>query len=253
MTNAATRFPYAKLAAVITAAAAIKQYYSTAGADDLRWILTPTTFLVELATGENFSFESGAGYINDTHSFLIAPVCAGVNFFITAFLMLTISRLLRYRAMGTGWLFVPLAAAASYLTTVIANAFRISIALLMRRSQQTEIWLTPDQLHRLEGIVVYFGFLVVLFIVSESLTPRSRIDSTPSRSFTRQYLPPLLAYYGTTIGVPLVNGAFHGTLRSAEFVEYATFVIVVPAVLLVPVLLVWMFTGLPAAFKPRVN
>ncbi|HQU93523.1 MAG TPA: hypothetical protein PLK77_14555, partial [Pyrinomonadaceae bacterium] len=42
---------------------AMKLFYSTSSVDDLRWILAPTTFLVELITREKFWFESHAGYM----------------------------------------------------------------------------------------------------------------------------------------------------------------------------------------------
>jgi exosortase K len=243
--------PITKLLIVLLTAGALKEFYSTAGANDLSWILTPTTFLVELATGEKFTFEANAGYINDTHSFLIAPACAGVNFLITAFLLLTCSRLLKYRTRQTGWAYISLAAVIAYLTTLVANSIRISIALLLRQTARSAIWVTPDQLHRLEGIVIYFGFLVILFVVSESLTSDDRSSSTPSSTLARRYLPPLLAYYATTFGVPLINGAFHGALRTTEFWEYSVFVLIIPAVLLTPVLLFWMFTGPPPSLKAR--
>jgi exosortase K len=240
------KVPYGKIIAVVLAAVALKQFYSAAGADELRWILASTTFLVELATGDNFTFESGAGYINDAHSFLIAPACAGVNFLITAFLLLTFSRLARYRTAAARWLLIPAAAVIAYATTVIANSFRISIALMLRQTDNAPVWIAPDQLHRLEGIVVYFGFLVILFIVSESLVSHHVPHSTPSPSLARRTLPPLLAYYATTIGVPIVNGAFHRSLPTDEFWEYAMFVLVVPVVLLAP-LFVLRLSGPPAS------
>ena len=83
------RMKTVQLAAVVLVAAAAKLFYSNASADDLRWILAPTALLVELAGGEAFHFESHAGYINIDHSFLIAGACSGMNFLITAFVMLS--------------------------------------------------------------------------------------------------------------------------------------------------------------------
>ncbi|HSD45603.1 MAG TPA: exosortase K, partial [Pyrinomonadaceae bacterium] len=78
----------AQLVLVGLCALALKFYYSTATADELRWILAPTTLFVELLSGERFEFESLAGYMSSDHRFVIAVPCAGVNFLITAFLML---------------------------------------------------------------------------------------------------------------------------------------------------------------------
>src|SRR5689334_5204226 len=74
----------AQLAVVVLCALALKFYYSTATPNELRWILAPTTALVELLSGRSFEFESFTGYMSSDHTFVIAVSCAGVNFLITA-------------------------------------------------------------------------------------------------------------------------------------------------------------------------
>src|ERR1044071_7299112 len=88
---------YLQLFAVLACAWGLKWFYSSATVDQLRWILWPTTKLVELVTGAQFAFESRAGYMNIEHTFLIAASCAGVNFLITAFVMLGLRKLWRNR------------------------------------------------------------------------------------------------------------------------------------------------------------
>jgi hypothetical protein len=73
-------------------------------------------------------------------------------------------------------------------------------------------------LHRLEGIVVYFGFLMLLFVLMER----------------RLLIFPVVIYYVMTLGVPLINGAFH----RAGFWEHFAFVMVIPLVVMLPVLIV---------------
>jgi len=83
------RFNWTRIAQCVVALAgalALKLHYSTASADQLRWILAPTAALVELVSGASFEFESRAGYISRERGFLIANSCAGVNFLIAAFL-----------------------------------------------------------------------------------------------------------------------------------------------------------------------
>ncbi len=98
MNQTSTLTRNAQLVVVVLAALALKFYYSTASADQLRWILAPTTVLVELVSGTSFEFESHAGYLSSDRSFLIATSCAGVNFLITSFLMLALRRLWRDRS-----------------------------------------------------------------------------------------------------------------------------------------------------------
>jgi exosortase K len=212
--------------AVLVCVFALKHYYSTATADHLRWILAPTTVCVELVSGASFEFESGAGYMSSDQSFLIASSCAGVNFLITAFLLLSMRRLLRDPSKSIKWGFIPAAAVIAYLVTIIANTARIAIAL---RSHEIDGgWLNPSQLHRIEGIVIYFGFLLLLFVISESMT------STDTSDFFKKCFFPLIVYYVTTFGMPLANGAYW---QGSAFWEHSLFVLLIPLVMILPVVL----------------
>ena len=154
----------AQLLVVVLCALALKFYYSTATPDELRWILAPTTALVELLSGRSFAFESYTGYMSSDHTFVIAAPCAGVNFLITAFLMLGLRRLWRDRfqtelAFRFRW-----AAAIAYVATLIANTARICVALEMQRHSVEVSWLTREPiapagrncgLFRVSAAVVY--------------------------------------------------------------------------------------------------
>ena len=208
----------AQLAVVLLCALALKSYYSTATPDELRWILAPTTALVELLSGRSFEFESYTGYMSSDHTFVIAVPCAGVNFLLTAFLMITLRRLWRGRFQGISWRFLPIAVVIAYVATLIANTTRICVALEMQRRAVEVSWLTGNQLHRLEGIVIYFGFLLLLFMLLE------RMDTSNSRKLL---VFPVLIYYATTLGIPLLNGSY----RQPAFWEHFAFVIILPATL----------------------
>ena len=227
----------AQLVLMVLCALALKFYYSTATPDDLLWILAPTTKLVELLSGQQFEFESYAGYMSSDHRFVIAVPCAGVNFLITAFVMIAVRRLWRQRLAAPVWYTIPVAAVIAYVATLIANAARIFVALELRAWSVEVSWLTNNQLHRLEGIVVYFGFLLLLFLLLE------RFDSHKPVRLTRVLIFPVLIYYAITLGVPLANGAYR---QGTAFWEHSLFVLVLPLLLTVPLLLlslVWRSNG----------
>ena len=215
----------AQLLVVVLCALALKVYYSTATPDELRWILAPTTALVQLLSGRYFAFESHAGYMSSDHRFVIAVSCAGVNFLLTAFLMLGLRVLWRERFQAVSWRFLPVAAAVAYVTTVIANTVRICIALEIQQHSVQVSGLSGNQLHRFEGIVVYFGFLLLLFVLTE------RRNATPSR---RLVLFPLGIYYATTLGIPLLRNGYQ---QGSPFWEHFVFVLVLPLIVVVPFLL----------------
>ena len=209
----------AQLLVVVLCALALKSYYSTATPDELRWILAPTTALVELLSGRSFAFESYAGYMSSDHRFVIAVSCAGVNFLLTAFLMLGLRLLWRERFQAVSWRFLPVTAVVAYMTTVIANTVRICIALEIQQHSVQVSGLSGNQLHRLEGIVVYFGFLLLLFVLTE------KRNATPNR---RLVLFPLGIYYATTLGIPLLNGSYK---QGIAFWEHSLFVLALPLML----------------------
>jgi exosortase K len=216
----------AQCVVVLVCAFALKQYYSTASANQLRWILAPTSACVELVSGTSFEFESHAGYISRDRSFLIANSCAGVNFLITAFLMLSMRKLLRERSQNLAWGFIPTAAVIAYLVALVANTTRISIAMRLERMPGETGWLNPNQIHRFEGIFVYFGFLLLLFVVSE------KMSSEKTLGLFRQSLFPLLVYYATTLAIPLANGAYR---QGTDFWEHSLFVLLIPLVVILPI------------------
>ena len=225
----------AQLVLVGLCALALKFYYSTATPDELRWILAPTTLFVELLSGERFEFESYAGYMSSDRRFVIAVPCAGVNFLITAFLMLALRRLWRERFRSVGWTMIPLAAAVAYVATLVANTVRIWLALEMRARAVEVSGLTNNQLHRLEGIVVYFGFLLLLFLVVERFESARRFESAKPVQLARVLAFPVLVYYAVTLGIPLANGSYrHGS----AFWEHSAFVLVLPVLFVAP-LAVW--------------
>ena len=216
---------------VLSLAFAMKLFYSTSGVDDLRWILAPTTALVELITRETFWFESLAGYMNADHSFLIADSCSGVNFMIMAFLMLCFLKLRNGIKTDVSWAFIPAVILTAYVSTIIANTVRITVAMRLHRMSPEMIWINPEQLHRLEGIFIYFGFLLFLFTFAESLEDDGR--GRFRRSLLRQSLIPLSIYWFTTLGFPILNGAYR---QGVSFWEHSAFVLLTPMILLLPLL-----------------
>jgi|SRR5687768_9645823 len=213
-----------QLLLILLIALALKYFYSAASVNDLRWILAPTTFLVEFITGTQFTFESHAGYMSEDRRFLIATSCSGMNFLIISFLMLVLIRAWRRQL---NWRYLPIAILVAYITTLLANTTRIVVALYLRNIDLRSGWFSFEDIHRIEGIVVYFGFLLLLFVVTERLG-KDVVANTRTLAFRSRYI--LAVYYSVTIGAPLANGAF----KDADFWRHAIFTISIPLVMLLP-------------------
>ncbi len=168
---------------VITAAALIawgvKRHYADAAVEDLTWILRPTTGIVSLVTGERFAWQAGEGYVSRSHLFLIEKSCAGINFMIAAFGMLVIAFARRARLGGTAFGVLGGSLLVGYLAAVLINAVRIAIAMWLAAHRGSFHAFAPADVHRLEGILVYFGGLVVLH---EAATQFDRRVLAPGRT-----------------------------------------------------------------------
>jgi len=217
---------------------ALKAAYSCAGSAELQWILRPTAALVSLATGVRFLFEEGGGSVSTDGGTLIAPACAGINFLIICFCMLTFAQMHRFRGPGkkTAWLLgaFPLA----YSLALLVNATRIVVLMRIASIGPLYGWLSHETVHRLVGIAVYFLSLSLLYCTVErtldrcahkqNLKPHTRMG----RALLRIPLViPLFWYLLITLGIPLLR-ASHRT-DPGRFVEHAC------CVLLLPVLIVF--------------
>ena len=223
-----------QIAVILLSALALKYYYSISNVNDLRWILAPTTFLVELVTSTQFRFESMAGYLSDDRTFLIALPCSGVNFLIIAFVMLTLGAIWRESPNTVAWRSLLVSTIVAYFSTLIANTVRIALALKLRYLDLEGTGFNFDEVHRLEGIIVYFVFLLLLFFASDRLARRRGSSREEHRPIIGRLLIPLTIYYGVTLAIPLLRGAFN----DQEFWDHAFFVIVTPLIMLLPFVII---------------
>jgi len=146
-------------------AAGLKYHYSRAGSGDLLWILEPTALLVEAVSGMGFEYESGAGFVNRMHHIIIAPSCAGVNFMITVFCMAAFLGLKRISRAGRRLVFGGVSIAIAYFAAVTVNTLRIVASFHLYHAGIYSAWLTPERVHRIGGVVVYFLALSVIYFL----------------------------------------------------------------------------------------
>lgn len=153
----------AMVALVALIAWGLKRHYADARADDLWWILKPTARVVSIATGTAFIMTPGEGYVSRERLFVIEKSCAGINFMIAAFDMLAFVLGRRAGCMASGLRALAISLVGSYVAAVLVNATRITIAMWLAAHPVARSSLGAAQLHRLEGIAVYFGGLMLLY------------------------------------------------------------------------------------------
>jgi exosortase K len=150
------------IAAAVLMAWGLKRHYADAAVEDLTWILRPTTGLVSVVTGDRFTWQAGEGYVTHDRLFVIEKSCAGINFLIAAFGMLVIVFVRRARPGAAAFGVLTGSLIAGYWAAVLINTVRIAIAMWLATHPDSWSALTAADVHRLEGIIVYFGGLVLL-------------------------------------------------------------------------------------------
>ncbi len=218
--------PWLSWAAALLAAYGLKLHYSRASAEDLAWILVPTARAVGWLRGETLILNPDAGWVAPDGSYVIAPACAGVSFMI---LVLTVAVLGFTRRLHTpgrrlAWWLGSLFGA--YVLTIAVNTLRILAAVELYR-RDSGAWLTPEQVHRLLGTVLYLGVLWGVFGLLDGLTAGRRAGRF--RLASAVLVP--AAYLGLTVVVPLLNGALrHSGGRYVEHAMMVTLVTLAPMV-----------------------
>lgn len=166
------------VAAALAIAWWAKSFYSRAGFDDLRWLLDPTVRIAEALGAGPFELEAHAGWLSRTSYFAVVPACAGMNFMIAAFLSLAAGLAHTRHGIRANLGLLLASAAVAYAATVLANAVRIAIAVQLHVSRWSFGPLTPDRLHELAGVTVYFVALLALFALALKV---SDADHAPAR------------------------------------------------------------------------
>ena len=168
------------LAAAVLIAFAMKRHYADARADDLEWILGPRAWLVGAMTHTTFTWQPQEGYFSRDRLFLIEKSCAGINFMVAAFGMLMLALLHRVGSGPSAVRVLGVSLLASYSAAVVVNAVRIAIAMWLAAHPVALPTLSAADIHRFEGIAVYFGGLVLLYELAQRLDRRvAPVGQTP--------------------------------------------------------------------------
>lgn len=214
-------------------------FHRRADSGALIFLLAPVARWVEMVSGVRFVYEPGAGYVNHSLRFVIAPSCSGLRFFTITFAMLYFSFARRQKRKGS---FLMTCLAVSYGLTIFVNGLRIVLAiylpLFLSRTAFYSPFLTQERLHTLIGIVVYFTSLCLIYrgacrllsqtALTDQMAPGESPGPVPlSRRFPKppgcRNLTPLLWYVSLVLGIPFLNRAYEN--GGGRFAEYAALVI----------------------------
>jgi exosortase K len=245
----------------------LKYHYSHARSDDLCWILGPTAGGVEYLSGIAFEKEDGAGFVNRANRIIIAPSCAGVNFLIIAFCMSAFSGLHHLKSSGLKICWLCNSAAWAYILTIVVNTFRIVVSIYLYNADIYYYGLTPERLHRIEGIFIYLFFLCLFYVMLDKIirfctrNPESEQKKEIHRHSNsvgsdHAAVVPLFWYLMICLGIPLLNRAYHK--NGPQFVEHCLVILSVCLVVFLIVFLIqsgcgWIFRRIQVYRLKRPN
>jgi exosortase K len=228
----------------------LKYHYSRAGSGDLVWILGPTAGLIEIVSGIQFESEANTGFVSRGYRIIIAPSCAGINFLIMAFCMAVFSGIHIIKHSGSKLLWLATSLVCAYTLTIAVNTLRIIASIYSYRADIYFGWITPARIHRLEGIIIYFFFLCLFYMIIIKTAHRIRPGAGGKKITSVRYgcrqtvyfrwacsgLIPLCWYGLITLGIPLFTGAYQENL--SRFKEHSWTVICVSFTVLTVIFLI---------------
>lgn len=143
-------------AGVVVAVLLFKHGYAQADAAQLQWLLYPLAMLLNAVTSLHFAPLPNGEWWDATHHLVIVKACAGGNFLLVSWL----GYVWQWRQRHWG-VVVASAGAAAWGTALVANALRVLCIAYMEEGLIQASGLSATDGHRLIGIAVYFGMLVV--------------------------------------------------------------------------------------------
>ena len=210
----------------------LKHHYSHSRADDLGWMLGPTSYLVQTVSGMSFEKVENTGYLNHESGIIIAPSCSGINFMIIVFCLSIYVGLKKSEGVYTSLSWIFLSISTSYSCTVIVNTFRILLSIYSIETGVLQSWISWETVHLLEGVLVYFVFLLIFYLLLDRFAGAG--PDKCQKSYLKQVkegLVPMIFYFSITLFLPIIN---HGGFPPNNgFAYYAAIIMTVcPVVLL---------------------
>ncbi len=166
--NKQKHIKYISFVLIIILLLSLKFFNRILNINSFTWLLTPTTFLIEMFTGYKFIYDNETGYISINDRIIINKSCAGINLFILlSFLSIYILFNKKIKTSKQLIRIIPYLTFA-YCFTLFANAIRISFSILFEpiRLNSSFLMSTNNWIHQGIGTFIFlFSFLIFYFLL----------------------------------------------------------------------------------------
>jgi exosortase K len=141
----------------------IKGFYSLASLSQLRFILAPTNFLVELFVNQKAIYEVEKGYVYAVFNIVIDKFCAGINFWLIAFLAFFFALYTKYQTFYARSILLITLCLFSFCLTIFTNASRIIVAIRLQKLPFE--FLKTIWFHEALGAFMYLSVLLFFYVI----------------------------------------------------------------------------------------
>ena len=138
-----------------------------ADTEDLKFLLKPTEKLIGLLTGTSSVYVLGKGYFYSHLNIVIDKSCAGFNFWVLSFLMLTFLGLQHYEGIVKKLAVITFALMGTYLFTVFVNTSRIFASIVIHNKTSGILENQQHNIHEMIGIATNLTFLILLYFFTD--------------------------------------------------------------------------------------
>jgi len=152
----------------------LKYGFTIANNDNLLFLLKPIDFIIRMLAGSKSVYIAESGYFHKQLGILIDKSCAGFNFWILNFLMLTFLGLKYFSCHAKKLATIPIALIAAYLITIFVNSSRIFSSVVIQRYTNNIHFLKHNILHEAIGILINLTFLILTYIVTDRILSKWR-------------------------------------------------------------------------------
>ncbi len=144
----------------------LKLFYTNCQTEDLKLFLKPVSMVVSFFTGASYHYSAETGYLFPSLQISIEKSCSGVNFFVMAFCMVSISVLPFYKTAVRKFLAIAGFTFGAFFFTILANSSRIIIAINSLRWSELFYTLGTDKMHLYQGSFIYIFFLILFYFLA---------------------------------------------------------------------------------------
>lgn len=144
----------------------VKGFYSLATVSQLRFILAPTNFLVELFVNQKAIYDAEKGYVYAVFNIVIDKFCAGINFWLIAFLAFFFALYTKYQTFHKRIALFFSLCLFSFCLTIFTNASRIIVAIRLQKLPFE--FLKTMWFHEALGAFVYLSVLLFFYVILTS-------------------------------------------------------------------------------------